>query len=144
MCPICRAATSRLLCQVPAGGSRRTQLTIQTVTPLMHRCTDVDVEDSGRAVMMITGELDAYAASLVDEPCSDWLSTGGDAVIDLSNVTLIDAAGTTLVQRLRRAAPGAVRFRDPSRIVRRVFDILSVPIDIPPQADRDSLLAVEP
>ncbi|MGB3735512.1 MAG: STAS domain-containing protein, partial [Ilumatobacter sp.] len=94
--------------------------------------------------MMITGELDAYAASLVDEPCSDWLSTGGDAVIDLSNVTLIDAAGTTLVQRLRRAAPGAVRFRDPSRIVRRVFDILSVPIDIPPQADRDSLLAVEP
>ena len=110
----------------------------------MHRCTDVDIEDSGRAVMTITGELDAYAASLVEAQCLDWLSTGGDAAIDLSNVTLIDAAGTTLVQRLRRAAPGAVRFRDPSRIVRRVFDILSVPIDIPPHADRDSLFAAGP
>lgn len=139
ICPICRVATTRLLCQVPAGqgdvadaveagGNSRTQLTIRTVTPLTHRCSDA--EDCGRAVMSIAGELDAYGSSLVERRCHAWVSTAGDAVIDLSEVTLIGAAGTTLVEQLLRVGLGAVRLRDPSRIVCRVFDVLDVPVDL--------------
>jgi anti-anti-sigma factor len=113
------------------------QLIVSTFAPATHRCSEVDVADSGRAVMAISGELDAYSVKIVEGHLREWLEDAGNASIDLSEVTLIDAAGSRLLDRLVRHAPGEVRFRDPSRIVRRVFDAIGQPMEpvLPTEAD---------
>ena len=129
MCPICHAATERLLVRVPTSAiGQSNQLTVRGRTPVMHRCLDGGSDD-GRPVMTISGELDAYATALIGEACHVWLSIGHHAIVDLSGITLIDAAGTRFIEQLRNTAPGGMRLRDPSRIARRVFDILQVPLD---------------
>lgn len=130
MCPICRTADSRLLCNVPtAGHAGRSLLTVRTITPPLHQCPDVGIGEDGRASMVFFGELDSYTSSMIQAGCLDWLSTAGDAVIDLSALTLVDSAGTRLLERLRAQAPGDVRFRDPSRIVRNVFAAIGRPME---------------
>ena len=136
MCPICRAAESRLLCHVPTTGHPgRSLLTVRVTTPPLHRCPDVDVNDGGAAgdapsVMVFFGELDSHTSAVVGAGCLGWMPVTGDTVIDLSAVTLVDSSGSRLLERLRDEAPGVVRFRDPSRIVQHVFAAIGRPIDI--------------
>jgi anti-anti-sigma factor len=135
MYPTCQAspAVLRLLCSLPATArSARHRVTFHASTPRNDcSCRHRHRERSCRAELVIAGELDSYAADAADEPCRDWLTSIGrlDVIVDLSAVTLIDSAGTRLIERLADAVPGRLTVRAPSRIVRRVFDLLNVAID---------------
>lgn len=82
--------------------------------------------DGGGLVVALRGSFDIYSMPAM-RPELDRLAGGGDLVVDLSEVTLIDSAGLGALVRLRNHSlrEGAGRFGlvCPRRRLRRVFDI---------------------
>ena len=127
------SATPRLLCSVPDGTSPSNQ----PLATFRARGPTIDRERSQCvAELSIAGELDAWAAAVAGERCRDWVADVGDVdvIVDVSAVTFVDSAGTRLIEQLDSMAPRRFVVRAPSRIVRRVFEILNVTIDVEPGA----------
>ncbi len=135
MCLTCvvAPATSRDLCRLPGSSEHpeRVRLRVSTLTPLHDRRTSQSRPERP-GVLSIVGELDSGGAATVAGRCDDWVAAVGDAVVDLSEVTLIGSAGVRLIEQLRdraRRRGGRVRLHDPSPVVRRMFDVFGVVID---------------
>lgn len=77
----------------------------------------------GPAVVALDGELDLATASCVQHAVLDALGASDAVVVDLSDVTFLDATGLGTLLRCRREASASGRWcvlSSPSRCVRRL------------------------
>jgi anti-sigma B factor antagonist len=96
----------------------------QVVGPELTLATD---HDGNRAVVTVTGELDAYSAPAVEEEVSRLLEKGvDDLVFELSGTKFLDSSGLRAIltaQRRIADRDGRLALRAPSEPVRRLLDI---------------------
>jgi anti-anti-sigma factor len=87
------------------------------------------IRERDRAVLAVSGELDAHAAEQVKAVVLDIFATGQHHLcIDLTEVTFIDSAGLGLLNQLSdhaRGNGGAVEIIDGARTVARVVEPLT-------------------
>jgi anti-sigma B factor antagonist len=80
-----------------------------------------------RAVVTVTGELDAYSAPSLEEEASRLLGENvSDLVFDLSGTRFLDSSGLRAIltaQRRLADRDGKLSLRAPSEPVRRLLDI---------------------
>jgi anti-anti-sigma factor len=93
---------------------------------------DVTVESGpeGEARVRLTGELDLVSSRAVRDAIARAGQHGEHVVIDLTDVSFIDASGVSaLVQGMRSVfgCGGACELLHPQAAVRRVFDLLGYP-----------------
>lgn len=79
----------------------------------------IRVQDEERRTLLLSGELDSYGASMLEE----WLR--GDVILDMADVTFLDSRGVRLIARARRDGV-RITVRNPSAVVRRVLDIVAM------------------
>jgi anti-anti-sigma factor len=83
-------------------------------------------------VLQIAGELEAMAADTFAERADAAVrSLQGPVLVDLSGLTFIDARGARVLDAVMRSLPGgrAASVRACPRHVRRILDILGLPLD---------------
>lgn len=102
--------------------------TISLPTQLIGPGPDVSVRaDGGLRVVALRGSFDIYAVPGMRSDLDRLAAGGGDLVIDLTDVTLIDSAGLGALVRLRdrsrRSGAGRFGLVCPRRRLRRVFDL---------------------
>jgi len=96
----------------------------QAVGPDLMLATD---HTGNRAVVTVTGELDAYSAPSLEEEASRLLTEGvSELVLDLSGTKFHDSSGLRAIltaQRRLADRDGQLSLRAPSESVRRLLDI---------------------
>jgi len=96
----------------------------QAVGPDLMLATD---HTGNRAVVTVTGELDAYSAPSLEEEASRLLTEGvSELVLDLSGTKFLDSSGLRAIltaQRRLADRDGQLSLRAPSESVRRLLDI---------------------
>lgn len=97
----------------------------------------VELADNGRRVIAAHGELDIATVPALQERLAPLIEAGRHVVLDLSELSFIDARGiTVLISAKATAARNGARFevRDPSAPVRRVLRLCGVDqsLDITP------------
>jgi anti-anti-sigma factor len=86
-------------------------------------------EDSGRAVVRASGEVDLDSSSALRAALARLLVAGRHIVLDLSGVTFIDASGIGVLVGARRSAVRSgltLALRRPSPVVKKVLEVTSV------------------
>ena len=79
------------------------------------------------AIVLLTGELDAFVAEQVEVPLRDFVRFAHRLVLDASGVSFIDRAGLRLLERLSRLAReagGSMQLHDPSTQVVRLIRLV--------------------
>jgi anti-sigma B factor antagonist len=95
------------------------------------------VRRNGACVLQIAGELNAMAADAFAERVDAAVrSLPWPVLVDLSGLTFIDAYGARALDAVMRTLPGGrpASVRDCPRRVRRILDILGLPLDGRPPA----------
>ena len=96
----------------------------QTIGPDLQLTTDLE---GARAVVRISGELDAYSAPGLDEEVSRLVAHDvSDLVFDLSGTDFVDSSGLRAIltaQHVVTDREGRLALRAPSNSVRRLLDI---------------------
>ncbi len=109
---------------------RRQEMTVTTTslpTSSIGTAAGLSVRPDGDLlVVALRGSIDIYSVPGL-RPALERLADGGDLVVDLSEVTLIDSSGLGALMRLRnrsrRAGTGRFGLVCPRRRLRRVFDL---------------------
>jgi anti-sigma B factor antagonist len=92
------------------------------------------VRRNGACVLRISGELDSMTAEvLADRVDAAVQVLPGPVVVDLSGLTFIDARGARSLNAVLQTLPGgrSATVRSCSRRVRRILDLLRLPLDGP-------------
>ncbi|HEV7526528.1 MAG TPA: STAS domain-containing protein [Acidimicrobiia bacterium] len=97
----------------------------QAIGPELTLATD---RAGARAIVTVTGELDAYSAPGLEEEISGLLSDKvSDLVLDLSGTRFLDSSGLrailTAQRRVAELDGGRLALRAPSEPVRRLLEI---------------------
>jgi len=96
---------------------------------------DIDHVDGEQALILVSGEMDLYAAPFVEERVAEARAAGARQVmLDLSAVTFMDSSGLgVLVNQLKefRALGGDLTLRAPSPQTRKVLEITGLDRTIP-------------
>ncbi len=111
----------RLLCRVPDPADETRSLLEVHVSS----CPADEPDLAGAALLLVSGDLCAHEASLVQEAMHAYARFAGAVVLDLSHVRALDSAGVRMVESLRVAQrlAGSFAVHDPSIIAERVLQI---------------------
>jgi anti-sigma B factor antagonist len=88
------------------------------------------LDQAARIVLCVSGEVDVLTSPRLAAAVADTLEGGQpDVVIDLARVEFIDVTGIRVLENAAgqaRDAGGSLALRSPSRVVRRMLDLLDL------------------
>jgi anti-anti-sigma factor len=86
---------------------------------------DVNVENP---TLVLSGEMDLATVDAIYAALSPWIDRGGPGVVDVSQVSFMDASGVRMFCRAARdlGARGCVIIHGATGLVRKVFEITHV------------------
>lgn len=102
-------------------------------------------ERPGATIVHVRGEADLDSHGILDDALTGAVDLHKPVILELKNLRYIDAYGIVLLLRhQRRASAGALRviIANPSRIVRRVVDVLELDRVLPVFASIEAALQV--
>jgi anti-anti-sigma factor len=79
------------------------------------------VDDKGKRVITLDGELDISNVELVESQLRPFLENGGAPIFDLSALTFMDSSGIAMLLRAAERT-GSITIRKPSRVVQQIID----------------------
>jgi stage II sporulation protein AA (anti-sigma F factor antagonist) len=85
---------------------------------------EIHQDDDG--ILWLSGELDLAQADTFPESAAAQLNGAADVVLDCSQLTFLDSSGIRAIFQLASKAGRPVVIRNPTEIVRRVFDVAGI------------------
>jgi anti-anti-sigma factor len=85
------------------------------------------VHSGSDGVLHLAGELDLDSLETFDAAANERLNPTGDVIVDLTDLTFMDATGAQAFLRLaKRLWPRSLILRNPSREVAKVIELLEI------------------